>query len=148
MLENYREKIRNREVGETVDMGKPDKSFNDRMVSRTVLPVIYLWMLAAGAVVGMGIFAPDVVLTNLDGFIALIAIIGGVAAPAFNTLLRMWEQEQTAEGSEIPTDFSHMRSLALLEAEHEREREAAEHDHVMHMEKETKKVWGDDRETR
>tara|TARA_R100000329_G_scaffold80122_5_gene68579 strand:+ start:5879 stop:6244 length:366 start_codon:yes stop_codon:yes gene_type:complete len=109
-----------------------DKSFNDRMVSRTVLPVIYLWMLASGAVVAMGIYAPDVVLTNLDGFIALIAIIGGVAAPAFNTLLRMWEQEQSAEGDEIPTN-----------AQHERDRESAEHEHVMHMEKTLEKVWGE-----
>ena len=62
------------------------KSFNDRLVSRTVLPAIYLWLLACAAVVYTGITKPDVVLTNLDGFIALIAIIGGVAAPAFNTL--------------------------------------------------------------
>ena len=107
-----------------------NKSFNDRMVSKTVLPVIYLWMAAAGAVVGMGIYSPDVVLENLDGFIALIAIIGGVAAPAFNTLLRMWEQEQSAEGNEIPTD-----------AEHERIREAAEHEHQMEMEKRLEKPW-------
>ena len=110
-------------------------SFNDKMVKRTVLPVIYLWMAASGAVVGMGIYAPDVVLMNLDGFIALIAIIGGVAAPAFNTLLRMWEQEQSAEGAEIPTY-----------AEHERVRESAEHEHVMHMEKELKEPWGGDDE--
>ena len=106
------------------------RSFNDKMVSKTVLPVIYLWMLASGAVVGMGIYSPDVVLENLDGFIALIAIIGGVAAPAFNTLLRMWEQEQSAEGDLIPTD-----------AEHERLREAAEHDHQMEMEKRLEKPW-------
>ena len=106
------------------------KSFNDKMVSRTVIPVIYLWMIASGAVVGMGIFYPDVVLMNLDGFIALIAIIGGVAAPAFNTLLRMWEAEQTAEGDLIPTD-----------AEHERVREAAEHEHQMEMEKRLEKPW-------
>ena len=112
-------------------MVKEGKSFNDRMVSRTVLPVIYLWMLAAGAVVGMGIYAPDVVLTNLDGFIALIAIIGGVAAPAFNTLLRMLEQEQSKEGDEIPTD-----------SQHERDREAAEHEHQMEMEKRMEKPWG------
>ena len=67
-------------------MGK-EKSFNDKLVRQTVLPAIYLWLLASGAVVYTGIVKPDVVLTNLDGFIALIAIIGGIAAPAFNTLL-------------------------------------------------------------
>ena len=78
-------------------MRNGDRSFNDRLVSKTVLPVIYLWMLASGAVVYTGIMKPEVVLTNLDGFIALITIIGGIAAPAFNTLLRTWEAEQANE---------------------------------------------------
>ncbi len=107
------------------------QSFNDRMVKRTVLPAIYLWLLSAGAVVGMGIWKPEVVLMNLDGFIALIAIIGGTAGPALNTILRMWEQEQTAEMVEIP-----------LDSEHERERDAEEHLHQMTMEKQQGVVWG------
>ena len=45
------------------------KSFNDRLVSRTVIPAIYLWLSACAAVVYTGITKPDVVLTNLDGFI-------------------------------------------------------------------------------
>jgi hypothetical protein len=102
---------------------KSDKSFNDRMVSRTVIPAIYLWLLASGAVVAMGIWKPDVVLNNLDGFIALIAIIGGVAAPALNTVLRMWESEQTVEIENI-----------AVELDHDRKRDAAEHEHRMSVE--------------
>ena len=106
-------------------MLKPEKeTFNDRMVKRTVLPVIYLWMAAAGAVVWMGIHDPETVLTNLDGFIALIAIIGGVAAPALSTLLRMWEGEQTVEIAEHPIDHAH-----------ERERDTEQHIHQMEVEK-------------
>jgi hypothetical protein len=115
-------------------MGKitsPD-TFNDRMVRKTVLPVIYLWMLASGAVVAMGIYQPEVVLANLDGFIALIAIIGGTAAPALNTLMRMWESEQTSETAEMP-----------MQMEHDRERDTAEHEHQMRMEAKLDKVWGE-----
>ena len=84
---------------------KRAKSFNDRMVGRTVLPTIYLWLMAAGAIVAMGIWKPDVVLANLDGFIALLAIISGVAVPALNTVLRMWESEQQIENPpKSPTD--------------------------------------------
>lgn len=107
-------------------------TFNDRMVKKTVVPIIYLWMLASGAVVGMGIFQPDVVLANLDGFIALIAIIGGTAAPALNTLMRMWESEQTSETAEMP-----------MQMEHDRERDTAEHEHQMRMEAKLDKVWGE-----
>jgi hypothetical protein len=108
-------------------------TFNDRMVKRTVIPAIYLWLLASAAVVGMGIWKPEVVLMNLDGFIALIAIIGGTAGPALSTILRMWEAEQTSEVNEIPT-----------QAQHERDRDSAEHEHQMTMEKELKVPWGED----
>ena len=98
---------------------KRDPSFNDKMVKRTMLPSIYLWLLASGAVVAMGIIHPDVVLANLDGFIALIAIIGGIAAPAFNTLLRMWEQEQTVEIEGIPKDLVYDRERGIEQHRHE-----------------------------
>lgn len=88
------------------------------MVSSTVKPAIYLWLLACGAVVGMGIWKPEVVLTNLDGFIALIAIIGGVAAPALQTVLRMWESEQTQEVDNIPTELKHQRELKTSKEDH------------------------------
>ncbi len=100
------------------------QSFNDRMIKRTVIPAIYLWLLACGAVVAMGIWKPDVVLMNLDGFIALIAIIGGTAAPALQTVLRMWESEQTQEVDNIPTELKH-----------DRERDAAHKEHVIELEK-------------
>lgn len=72
-------------------------SVNDRMVKWTALPAIFLWLAASGSVVAMGIIRPEVVLENLEGFIALIAIIGGTAQPAFATILELWKAEQTVE---------------------------------------------------
>lgn len=116
---------------------KEENSFNDRMVKKTVVPLIYLWMLAAALVVGIGVAEPfmrgtTIILTNLDGFIALIAIIGGVAVPALTTLLRMWENEQSGEINEHP-----------IQSEHERQRDIAEHEHHMKMEEELKYHWTD-----
>lgn len=106
-------------------MGKRgNDTFNDRMVKRTVLPTIYLWLAAAGAVVAMGIWKPDIVLENLDGFIALLAIISGVAVPALGTVLRMWESEQTVEIDNMG-----------VEMEHERKRDALRKQHIIDMEK-------------
>lgn len=99
-------------------MAKHDDSFNDRIVKRTVIPAIYLWLLSCGAVVAMGIAHPDVVLANLDGFIALIAIIGGTAAPALSTVLRMWESEQSQEVDNIPIQLEHKRILKTTEEDH------------------------------
>jgi len=109
------------------------KSFNDKMVSKTVIPAIYLWLLASGAVVAMGIWKPNVVLENLDGFIALIAIIGGVAAPALNTVLRMWESEQSIEIENIPIELKHDREVGTDQHEHTMylEKQAQEHKHAV-----------------
>ncbi len=103
------------------------------MVSSTVKPAIYLWLLACGAVVGMGIWKPDVVLENLDGFIALIAIIGGVAAPALSTVLRMWESEQTQEVDNIPTELKHQRELRTAMDDHTIALEKASQQHENEM---------------
>ena len=112
---------------------KNGNSFNDRMVSSTVKPAIYLWLLACGAVVGMGIWKPDVVLQNLDGFIALIAIIGGVAGPALSTVLRMWESEQTQEVDNIPTELKHQRELRTAMDDHTIALEKASQQHENEM---------------
>ena len=125
-------------------------TFNDKMVKRTVLPTIYLWLLAAGAVVGMGIWKPDVVLENLDGFIALIAIISGVAAPALSTVLRMWESEQQVEIDNLGVEMEHERQRDALKKQHLIDIEkiqqlhehnmlstAQEHDHIVEKHQET-----------
>tara|TARA_R110002051_G_C8610443_1_gene481797 strand:+ start:484 stop:837 length:354 start_codon:yes stop_codon:yes gene_type:complete len=101
-----------------------EKTFNDRMVNKTIVPIIYLWILAAGGVVGMGIWKPDLVIPNLDGFIALIAIIGGVASPALGIVIRMWENEQQADIDGMPDDKTH-----------DRERDTEEHRHQMEVQK-------------
>ena len=113
---------------------RKDVSFNDRMVRRTVIPAIYLWLLACGAVVGMGIWKPDVVLMNLDGFIALIAIIGGTAAPALQTVLRMWESEQVQEVDNIPTELQHQRDINAEKEKHLMELEKLQQAHVHKIE--------------
>ncbi len=113
---------------------RKDVSFNDRMVRRTVIPAIYLWLLACGAVVGMGIWKPEVVLMNLDGFIALIAIIGGTAAPALQTVLRMWESEQVQEVDNIPTELSHRREINAEKEKHLMELEKLQQAHVHKIE--------------
>ena len=109
-------------------------SVNDRMVKWTALPAIFLWLAASGAVVAMGILKPDVVLMNLEGFIALIAIIGGTAQPAFATILELWKSEQQTETELHPEIIQSQtkvmeekaaleRQMALLDQQHRHELE-------------------------
>jgi len=117
-------------------------SVNDRMIKWTALPAVYLWLAASGAVVAMGIVKPDVVLENIEGFIALIAIIGGTAQPAFATMLELWKQEQQTETELHPSVIQSQTKVMEARAELDRElaREAQKHMHMMDAEERRAKI--------
>jgi len=106
------------------------------------LPAVYLWLAASGAVVAMGIVKPDVVLENIEGFIALIAIIGGTAQPAFATMLELWKQEQQTETELHPSVIQSQTKVMEARAELDRElaREAQKHMHKMNAEERRAKI--------
>ena len=112
-------------------------SFNDRMIKWTALPAVYLWLSASGAVVAMGILRPEVVLENLEGFIALIAIIGGTAQPAFATMLELWKSEQQTETELHPEVIRAHTDAMIAKAEHDRKVQVLEmgHRHLLEHEK-------------
>jgi hypothetical protein len=117
-------------------------SVNDRMIKWTALPAVYLWLAASGAVVAMGIAKPEVVLENIEGFIALIAIIGGTAQPAFATMLELWKQEQQTETELHPSVIESQTRVMEARAELERKMALAaqEHKHKMDAEERRAKI--------
>jgi hypothetical protein len=117
-------------------------SVNDRMIKWTALPAVYLWLAASGAVVAMGIAKPDVVLENIEGFIALIAIIGGTAQPAFATMLELWKQEQQTETELHPSVIESQTRVMEQRAALEREMalNAQKHKHMMDAEERRAKI--------
>ena len=117
-------------------------SVNDRMIKWTALPAVYLWLAASGAVVAMGILKPDVVLTNIEGFIALIAIIGGTAQPAFATMLELWKQEQQTETELHPSIIESQTRVMEQRTALEREMalNAQQHKHMMDAEERRAKI--------
>jgi hypothetical protein len=95
-------------------------SVNDRMVKWTSLPAIYLWIAASGTVIFYGIFKPDIVLPNVEAFIALIAIIGGYASQAYATILELWKAEQVVETELHPDVVASSQDMANEQAIHDR----------------------------
>ena len=110
-------------------------SVNDRMVKWTALPAIFLWLAASGSVVAMGILKPDVVLLNLEGFIALIAIIGGTAQPAFATILELWKSEQQTETDLHPQILESKTKVMEEQAALDREMARLDQQHRHELEK-------------
>ena len=115
-------------------------SFNDRMIKWTALPAVYLWLSASGAVVAMGILRPEVVLENLEGFIALIAIIGGTAQPAFATMLELWKSEQQTETELHPEVIRANTDAMIAKAQHDRKVQVLEMNHRHLLEHEKQRV--------
>ena len=127
-------------------------SVNDKMIKWTALPAVYLWLAASGAVVAMGIHRPEVVLENIEGFIALIAIIGGTAQPAFATMLELWKKEQQTETELHPSVIESQtrvmeeraaleRQMALKAQEHKHTMDAEERRARIELVREGKAVW-------
>lgn len=115
-------------------MAKKD-SVNDRMVKWTSLPAIYLWIAASGTVIFYGIFKPDIVLPNVEAFIALIAIIGGYASKSYDNILELWKNEQTVETELHPEVIKSNQKVLEERAEHERliAVKQLEHEHTLAM---------------
>jgi hypothetical protein len=118
------------------------------MVKWTSLPAIYLWIAASGTVIFYGIFKPDIVLPNVEAFIALIAIIGGYASKSYDNILELWKAEQTVETDLHPeviksnqkvmeAKAEHDRTIAVMEIEHKHTlaMKQQEHEHCLAHEK-------------
>lgn len=115
-------------------MSKAHKdSVNDRMVKRTALPTIYLFIAASGTVIFYGIFKPDIVLPNVEAFIALIMIIGVEAKDAYKNILELWKHEQQVETELHPDVVKSNQAVMEAKAEHERilAIKQMEHDHAL-----------------
>ena len=117
--------------------GQRTDSVNDRMIKWTALPAVYLWLLASGSVVAMGILKPDVVLDDIGSFVALIAIIGGTAQPAFATMLELWKAEQVVETELHPSVIAAKNEALTAGAEHDRQlaKAAQVHEHALAAER-------------
>jgi len=101
-------------------MSNNKDSVNDRMVKRTALPTIYLFIAASGTVIFYGIFKPDIVLPNVEAFIALIMIIGVEAKDAYKNILELWKHEQEVETDLHPDVIKGQQEIMKINAEHER----------------------------
>ena len=101
-------------------MGKhpKDKSFNDKLMILMGVPIVLTWLGLAAYVIYMATKDPDVVLQNLDGFTAVLGLIGGPALLIITKMLDLWSNEQANEINEIPSELAHRRTLQEMEQKH------------------------------
>ena len=91
---------------------------NDWMMKYIGLPIVWGWLLAALSIVGYGIYDPDTVMPMLEGFIAMLAIVGTLATLIVTSMLELWKSEQTKEIATLEERIMHRHKLEEMEQAH------------------------------
>ena len=87
------EPIKQKEKQIMSDQQKESVTFNDIFMFMIAVPLVLLWVGFAGYVIWHGLRDPTV-LTQIEGYTTLIAILGGPALLIIKDALDVWKQEQ------------------------------------------------------
>ena len=91
---------------------------NDWMMRYIGLPIVWAWLLAAMGIVAMGVYDPEAVMPMLEGYIALLAIVGTLATLIVTSMLELWKSEQTQEIATMEDRILHRQRMEELELLH------------------------------
>ena len=91
---------------------------NDWMMRYIGLPIVWAWLFAAMGIVGMGVYDPDAVMPMLEGYIALLAIVGTLATLIVTSMLELWKTEQTQEIATMEDRIAHRHKMEEMEMAH------------------------------
>tara|TARA_R110002167_G_scaffold51627_5_gene149272 strand:+ start:2723 stop:3160 length:438 start_codon:yes stop_codon:yes gene_type:complete len=107
-------------------------TINDFLLISLGVPLILSWLFFACYVIYSGIQdETGLVQSNLDFYVALIAIIGSPALLFMNSVLESWKQEQQAELAALPTRLESEVKSAEAFLAHVKEMEAVHNQHEM-----------------
>ena len=91
---------------------------NDWMMKYIGLPIVWGWLMAALGIVAMGVYEPDAVMPMLEGYIALLAIVGSLATLSVTSMLELWKTEQTQEIGTMEDRIAHRHRMEEMEMAH------------------------------
>ena len=105
---------------------KEETTFNDVFMFFIAVPLVLLWVLFAGYVIWTGLHTPAV-LSNIESYTTLIAILGGPALLIIKDALDVWKTEQATKSefyktkaqAVIDMNMSHQKQLHDVESKHQ-----------------------------
>ena len=103
------EPIKQKEKQIMSDQQKESVTFNDIFMFMIAVPLVLLWVGFAGYVIWHGLRDPTV-LTQIEGYTTLIAILGGPALLIIKDALDVWKQEQAEK-----TAFYKIKAQAVID---------------------------------
>ncbi len=92
---------------------------NDWMMKYIGLPIVWGWLIAALGIVAMGVYDPITVMPMLEGYIALLAIVGTLATLIVTSMLELWKTEQTQEIGTMEDRIAHRHKIEEMEMSHQ-----------------------------
>ncbi len=103
------EPIKKKEKQKMSDQQRESVTFNDIFMFMIAVPLVLLWVGFAGYVIWHGLRDPTV-LTQIEGYTTLIAILGGPALLIIKDALDVWKQEQAEK-----TAFYKIKAQAVID---------------------------------
>tara|TARA_R100000773_G_C4209766_1_gene109633 strand:- start:556 stop:1077 length:522 start_codon:yes stop_codon:yes gene_type:complete len=103
------EPIKKKEKQKMSDQQRESVTFNDIFMFMIAVPLVLLWVGFAGYVIWYGLRDPSV-LTQIEGYTTLIAILGGPALLIIKDALDVWKQEQAEK-----TAFYKIKAQAVID---------------------------------
>ena len=91
----------------------------ERNFRSILIPVVYAWLAAAVSLVGYGLYKPEDVIPNLEGYLALLAILSAPATLAISEINRLYAENMSAKIQLEPDIIKHE---IALDAEERRDR--------------------------
>tara|TARA_R100000900_G_scaffold21574_1_gene17298 strand:- start:485 stop:844 length:360 start_codon:yes stop_codon:yes gene_type:complete len=105
----------------------------ERNFRNILLPVVYAWILAATALVVYGLYKPEDVLPNLEGFLALLAILSAPATLAISEINRLYAAHQEAQIQYEPDRLRHLMEMEQRDQSHVNTMDSAERLHKIRI---------------
>ena len=98
-------------------MDKKKQSFNDWLMKRTGLLIVYAWVLLAVGFFVLTAYDPTY-LNSSEDYVSILAIIGGPALLIVTKILETWNQEKQNILSDYETQASHERAMDEIRVKH------------------------------
>ena len=112
------EPIKKKEKQKMSDQQRESVTFNDIFMFMIAVPLVLLWVGFAGYVIWHGLRDPSV-LTQIEGYTTLIAILGGPALLIIKDALDVWKQEQAEK-----TAFYKIKAQAVIDYNDQAQKQA------------------------
>ena len=107
---------------------KKKQSYNDWLMKRTGLLIVYAWVLLAVGFFVLTAWDPTY-LDSSEDYVSILAIIGGPALLIVTKIIETWNQEKQNEISDYEAQASHEMAMDEIRVRHQADMERNPHCH-------------------